>query len=176
MTSRTRGTARKLSTTPACNVPGLQGRRPLTWGLQKVRRGTAQGAEAAVLSERRSEDEGQPREGHDDAEEGKGAKGRENKAHQPKHRKLCNLTPAARGRCSPGARRREGASRGAQLSQYPPWGGAQGARPSSAAPKRGLTPHGRGPRGGTSGLETARASSWASGRATSLAARPCRSP
>ena len=98
MTSRTRGTARKLSTTPACNVPGLQGRRPLTWGLQKVRRGTAQGAEAAVLSERRSEDEGQPREGHDDAEEGKGAKGRENKAHQPIHRKLCNLTPAARGR------------------------------------------------------------------------------
>ena len=74
MTSRTRGTARKLSTTPACNVPGLQGRRPLTWGLQKVRRGTAQGAEAAVLSERRSEDEGQPREGHDDAEEGKGAR------------------------------------------------------------------------------------------------------
>ena len=42
--------------TPACNVPSLQGGAPLTWGLQKVRRGTAQGAKAAGLGERRSEE------------------------------------------------------------------------------------------------------------------------
>ena len=120
---------------PGMQRAGSAGEAPPNMGPAEGAQGNSTGGRGSRAERAAQRRQGTAPRGARRCRGGQGRKRQRTQSPSAHTQKLCNLTPAARGLCSPGARRGEGASRGAQLSQYPPWGGAQGARPSSATPK-----------------------------------------